>query len=169
VAIDTSSARLADGRKERWREHREARRAELIQHVIRAVEARGAEIGMDDISAVSGVAKPVFYRYFHDKADLFLAVGRAVAEDMVTEVMAAIDSQEKPRRKLQAGIEMYVSKVEASPELYRFVAAHQAQRSSAREGWTQAPRTRGVSGSSAWFAPRPIGGWSSRPCRAPTS
>jgi AcrR family transcriptional regulator len=130
VAIDTSSARLADGRKERWREHREARGAELIQHVIRAVEARGAEIGMDDISAVSGVAKPVFYRYFHDKADLFLAVGRAVAEDMVTEVMAAIDSQEKPRRKLQAGIEMYVSKVEASPELYRFVAAHQAQRSS---------------------------------------
>ena len=32
------------------------RRAELIQHVIRAVEERGADIGMDDISAVSGVA-----------------------------------------------------------------------------------------------------------------
>jgi hypothetical protein len=57
-------------------------------------------------------------------------VGRAVAEDMVTEVMAAIDSQEKPRRKLQAGIEMYVMKVEARPELYRFVAAHQTLRSS---------------------------------------
>lgn len=94
------------------------------------VEERGADIGMDDIAAVSGTAKPVFYRYFHDKADLFLAVGRAVAEDMVTEVMAAIDSQDKPRRKLRAGIETYVAKVEASPELYRFVAAHQAQRSS---------------------------------------
>lgn len=109
--------------------HREARRAELIQHVIAAVEDRGADIGMDVISAVSGVAKPVFYRYFHDKADLFLAVGRAVAEDLVTEVMAAIDAQDKPRRKLQAGIEAYVVKVEARPELYRFVSAHQARRS----------------------------------------
>jgi hypothetical protein len=44
--------------------------------------------------------------------------------------MAAIDSQEKPRRKLQAGIETYVMKVEAQPELYRFVATHQANRSS---------------------------------------
>ncbi len=133
MTLDTSSPQARDGRKERWREHREARRAELIQHVVRTVEARGADIGMDDISAVSGVAKPVFYRYFHDKADLFLAVGRAVADDMVTEVMAAIDSQDKPRRKLQAGIEMYVTKVEASPELYRFVAAHQVQRSSSAD------------------------------------
>jgi AcrR family transcriptional regulator len=132
VAAETSSPPIGDGRKERWRQHREARRAELIQHVIAAVEERGAGIGMDGISAASGIAKPVFYRYFHDKADLFLAVGRAVAEDMVTEVMAAIDSQDKPRRKLQAGIEMYVAKVEASPELYRFVAAHQALRSSSQ-------------------------------------
>jgi AcrR family transcriptional regulator len=129
MALDASSPPVADGRKERWRLHREARRAELIQHVIAAVEDRGADIGMDDISAASGIAKPVFYRYFHDKADLFLAVGRAVAEDVVTEVMAAIDSQEKPRRKLQAGIEAYVAKVEASPELHRFVSAHQARRS----------------------------------------
>jgi AcrR family transcriptional regulator len=129
VALETSSPPQGDGRKERWRLHREARRAELIQHVIAAVEERGADIGMDDISAASGIAKPVFYRYFHDKADLFLAVGRAVAEDVVTEVMAAIDSQDKPRRKLQAGIETYVSKVEANPELHRFVSTHQASRS----------------------------------------
>jgi AcrR family transcriptional regulator len=121
---------MADGRKERWRQHREERRSELIRHVIAAVEARGADVGMDDISSFSGVAKPVFYRYFHDKADLFLAVGRTVAEEMVVEVMAAIDSQVKPRQKLRAGIETYVSKVEASPELYRFVSAHQTSRSS---------------------------------------
>ncbi|HVS68993.1 MAG TPA: TetR/AcrR family transcriptional regulator [Mycobacteriales bacterium] len=131
MALDSSSPAIADGRKERWRLHREARRAELIQHVIEVVETRGADVGMDDIAAASGIAKPVFYRYFHDKADLFLAVGRAVAEDVVTEVMAAIDSQDKPRRKLQAGIEMYVAKVEASPELHRFVSAHQAHRSEA--------------------------------------
>jgi AcrR family transcriptional regulator len=102
----------------------------LIQYVIATVESRGPNIGMDDISATSGVAKPVFYRYFHDKADLFLAVGRSVAEDLVVEVMAAIDAQDKPRRKLQAGIETYVARIESSPEIYRFVSAPPAGRSS---------------------------------------
>jgi AcrR family transcriptional regulator len=129
MAVDTSSPEVADGRKERWRAHREARRAELIQHVVEAVEARGAGVGMDDISAASGIAKPVYYRYFHDKADLFLAVGRSVAEDLVAAVMAAIDSRDQPRDKLRAGIETYVAKVEASPDLYRFASVHQFSRS----------------------------------------
>jgi AcrR family transcriptional regulator len=105
----------------------------LIESVVAAVAERGSKIGMDDISAASGIAKPVFYRYFHDKADLFLAVGRSVAEELVTEVMAAIDSQQEPRAKLEAGIAAYVARVEADPELYRFVAAHEALPSSGAE------------------------------------
>ncbi|MBV9486295.1 MAG: TetR/AcrR family transcriptional regulator [Frankiaceae bacterium] len=126
MANQESSEPLPDGRRDRWRAHREARRADLIGAVITAVGERGPDVGMDDISAVSGVAKPVFYRYFADKTDLFLAVGRAVAEDLVQTVMAAIDSREEPREKLEAGIEAYVATVEAKPDLYRFVAAHQA-------------------------------------------
>jgi AcrR family transcriptional regulator len=78
---------------------------------------------MDDISAASGIAKPVFYRYFADKSDLFLAVGRAVAETVVAEVTAAIDRASSPREKLEAGIDAYIATIEASPELYSFVAA----------------------------------------------
>lgn len=78
---------------------------------------------MDDISAASGIAKPVFYRYFTDKSDLFLAVGRAVAESVVAEVTAAIDRADSPRAKLEAGIDAYIATIEASPELYNFVAA----------------------------------------------
>jgi AcrR family transcriptional regulator len=78
---------------------------------------------MDDISAASGIAKPVFYRYFTDKSDLFLAVGRAVAESVVAEVTAAIDRADSPRAKLEAGIDAYIATIEASPELYSFVAA----------------------------------------------
>lgn len=126
MAIDPSSTQAEDGRKQRWRAHREARRAELIQFVIAAVGERGAGVGMDDVSTVSGIKKPVFYRYFHDKADLFLAVGRSVAEDLVAEVMAAIDGEQSPRKKLEAGIAAYVARVEANPDLYRFVAAHEA-------------------------------------------
>jgi AcrR family transcriptional regulator len=119
-----SSEPAPDGRRDRWRAHREVRRGELIAAVIAAVAERGAAVGMDDIAAASGVAKPVFYRYFTDKSDLFLAVGRAVAESVVTQTMAAIDRAASPRAKLEAGIDAYVATIEANPELYRFVAAH---------------------------------------------
>ena len=77
---------------------------------------------MDDVAAASGIAKPIFYRYFDDKADLFLAVGRTVAETVVRETTAAIVTQSSPRAMLEAGIDGYVRSIERNPELYRFVA-----------------------------------------------
>jgi AcrR family transcriptional regulator len=113
-----------DGRRERWRAHREVRREELIAAVVEAVSTRGAAVGMDDISAASGIAKPVFYRYFADKADLYLAVGRSVAEQVVTQITTVIDRESSPRRMLVAGIETWLRIVEDSPEIYRFVVHH---------------------------------------------
>jgi AcrR family transcriptional regulator len=120
----TSIRRGRDGRSDRWKTHREARRQELIEAVIAAVAAHGPAIGMDDISKASGVAKPVFYRYFTDKADLFLEVGRTVAETVVAETTAAIDAAVSPRAKLAAGIDAYLASIESRPEVYRFVVQH---------------------------------------------
>ncbi|WP_454557272.1 hypothetical protein, partial [Salmonella enterica] len=39
----------SDGRKRRWREHKIARREELVDGTIAAIRARGREIGMDEI------------------------------------------------------------------------------------------------------------------------
>lgn len=113
-----------DGRRERWREHRRARRAELIQAVVTAVEQFGPGVSMDEIAASSGIAKPVFYRYFSDKSDLFRAVGETVAEQVVAETTAAIDREDDPRAKLSAGIDAYLASIEANPDLYRFVVRH---------------------------------------------
>lgn len=121
MPANRSSARPPDGRRERWRAHREARRAELITAVVDVVRARGAGIGMDDVASASGVAKPVFYRYFTDKADLYLAVGRSVADAVVMQVIAAVEGQRAPRERLAAGIDTYLRTVEREPELYRFV------------------------------------------------
>jgi AcrR family transcriptional regulator len=126
VTSATPEGRGPDGRRDRWRAHRETRRGELIQAVLAAVADRGPAVGMDDISAASGIAKPVFYRYFADKSDLFVAVGQAVAESVVAEVTAAIDRADTPRGKLEAGIDAYIATIEANPSLYRFVAAHPA-------------------------------------------
>jgi AcrR family transcriptional regulator len=85
------------------------------------VSELGAGVGMDDISRASQIAKPVFYRYFRDKAELFVEVGRAVGETVVAETTAAIDATPSPRSKLAAGIDAYLAGIESRPELYRFV------------------------------------------------
>ncbi|HEX3794147.1 MAG TPA: TetR/AcrR family transcriptional regulator [Acidimicrobiales bacterium] len=113
-----------DGRSDRWRDHREARRAELIAAVIAVVEAQGPAVGMDDIARASGIAKPVFYRYFRSKSDLFLEVGRTVGQLVVDETTAAIDAAVGPRAKLAAGIEAYLIGIESRPNVYRFVVQH---------------------------------------------
>jgi AcrR family transcriptional regulator len=117
----SSKAQRRDGRSERWREHREARREELIAAVMAVVSEQGAGVGMDDIARASHIAKPVFYRYFRDKAELFVEVGRAVGEAVVAETTAAIDAAPTPRLKLAAGIDAYLAGIESRPELYRFV------------------------------------------------
>jgi AcrR family transcriptional regulator len=117
----SSRVQRRDGRSERWREHREARREELIAAVMTVVSEHGAGVGMDDIARASHIAKPVFYRYFRDKAELFVEVGRAVGETVVAETTAAIDAAPTPRLKLAAGIDAYLASIESRPELYRFV------------------------------------------------
>ncbi len=84
----------------------------------------GPDVGMDDISKASGIAKPVFYRYFKDKGDLFLEVGRTAAEQVVQETTIAIDAATTPRAKLAAGIDAYLGGIESRPELYRFAIRH---------------------------------------------
>lgn len=110
-----------DGRHERWAEHRAARRQELLDAVLATVRERGAQIDLDDVVAVSGIAKTVFYRYFKDKADLYLAVGREVGERLVADVMTAVEGTSSPRKMVAAGVETFLRAVEEDPQVYRFV------------------------------------------------
>jgi AcrR family transcriptional regulator len=108
-------------RTDRWAAHRAARRAELIEAVVTAVRERGPGIDMDDVTAVSGIAKPIFYRYYKGKADLYLAVGREVADRLVAEVVSALEGKRNPKAMLAAGIGAFLAGVERDPDLYRFV------------------------------------------------
>lgn len=114
-----------DGRQARWDHHRASRRQELIEATVRAVRALGPQVGMDDIARHAGVSKPVFYRYFSDKADLHQAVGQLVAEAVVRRVNGAVDAEAPVRDRVAAGIDCYLRLVETDPEIYEY-AVHQA-------------------------------------------
>ncbi len=123
TARSGDAERASDGRAERWRAHRQTRRRALMAAVVEAVRAGGPDVGMDDIAAHSGIAKQVFYRYFADKADMRVAVGRSVARGVVRDVTRAIEEQADIRAMLAAGIDRYLSLIAGNIELYRFVVA----------------------------------------------
>jgi AcrR family transcriptional regulator len=92
-----------------------------VAAAIAAVRSGGAGVGMDDIAAQAGTSKPVVYRYFTDKSDLYAAVGQRVGADLVSAVTATMDETPDPAELIHRVVDRYLTLIEQDPELYRFV------------------------------------------------
>jgi AcrR family transcriptional regulator len=112
---------VPDARRERWRAHRESRRAEFVEATIRAVARFGPDAGMDEIAAEAGVSKPVLYRHFTDKADLYLAVGERATDLLMAEVVPALADDGPIFDRIRRAVDCYVGFVDDYRELYRFL------------------------------------------------
>jgi AcrR family transcriptional regulator len=110
-----------DGRAARWTEHRVTRREELIDAAVAAVRKYGGEVGMDQIAAVARTSKPVIYRYFADKNELYRAVGERVIARVV-DTLRDVPADSDPQILLHASIDAYLQLLEDNPRLFRFVA-----------------------------------------------
>ncbi len=109
----------ADGRNSRWDAHRTERREHLIDAAIAAINVYGSDAGMDQIAATARTSKPVIYRYFADKNDLYRAVGARVVGQIVTALQSVDDAD--PRALLRASIDAYLQLLEDNPRLFRFL------------------------------------------------
>lgn len=76
---------------------------------------------MEDIATSAGVSKPILYRHFLDKGDLYMAVSEAATADLRAALHASLASDVDPRTLLRLAIENYLRFIEQEPELYRFV------------------------------------------------
>lgn len=121
---DTAPAGRPDGRSSRWDAHRAARREDLINATIAGIAAHGPTVGMDQIAALANTSKPVVYRYFADKTDLYRAVSTRLVERVLARILAVAERNPPPRALIHASIDAYLELLEDSPGLYRFVAAH---------------------------------------------
>lgn len=111
----------ADGRSSRWERHRADRRRELIRAARQAVHALGPAASMEEIAAAAGTSKPVFYRYFKDKAGLQRAVGEVVIGKMQARLQEAAAAARTPHEGLRAMVSAYLQMAETSPNVYAFV------------------------------------------------
>ncbi|TSD99520.1 TetR/AcrR family transcriptional regulator [Skermania sp. ID1734] len=120
-----SSQDKQDGRKKRWREHKIARREELVDGAIAAIRARGSNAGMDEIASEIGVSKTVLYRYFTDKGDLTMAImSRYVDTVIAPRIYNAIAEQRTEYELTRSTIAAYVEVVGTDPNVYIYVMNH---------------------------------------------
>ncbi|WP_312856746.1 TetR/AcrR family transcriptional regulator [Arthrobacter mobilis] len=120
-ASASAAPAAGDGRSARWDRHRADRRRELIRAARQAVHALGPGASMEEIAAAAGTSKPVFYRYFGDKAGLQRAVGEVVIGKMQARLQEAAAMARSPHEGLRAMVSAYLQMAETSPNVYAFV------------------------------------------------
>lgn len=111
-----------DARRDRWRKHRIARRAEFVEAALRALDEHGPDLGMEHVAAAAGVTKPVLYRHFEDKADLYVALGQRGTEILFDRLIPAINAELAPVPRIRMALDAFFTVIEEHPNLYRLLA-----------------------------------------------
>jgi AcrR family transcriptional regulator len=97
----------------------------MVEAAVRVIRREGPDASMDRFAAEAGVAKPILYRVFGDRAGLHRAVGEHAFASLgagLDQVLAAAGVA--PRQMVADAIDTYLAFVEREPELYRFLALH---------------------------------------------
>lgn len=109
-----------DARSERWREHRKKVRGEIVEAAFRAIDRLGPELSVREIAEEAGTAKPKIYRHFHDKSDLFEAIGERLRDMLWTAIFPSIDlANDSAREIVRRSVEEYVTLVDQHPNVLR--------------------------------------------------
>ena len=122
----TSRVKDRDGRSTRWSEHRESRRAELVAAAVAAIDAHGPSASIAEIAASAGVSKPVLYRYFADKDDLYRAVGRWGAEQVMNALVPTLLADDPMRDKVYRACDEYLALLAEHPQVFLLLIEHRS-------------------------------------------
>lgn len=97
------------------------RQAMLLDAAVRAIRRLGADASMTDIAGEAGVAKPMLYEYFGDKAGLTTALADRFLGDLDGRLATLLGADSDLRHSISAGIAMFVAFAAREPELFRFL------------------------------------------------
>jgi AcrR family transcriptional regulator len=115
-----NAGRKVDARSERWREHRKKVRSEIVEAAFRAIDRLGPELSVREIAEEAGTAKPKIYRHFHDKSDLFQAIGERLRDMLWAAIFPSINlATDSGREVIRRSVEEYVNLVDKHPNVLR--------------------------------------------------
>lgn len=128
------SLESVDMRSARWDEHRESRRAELVAAAVAAIDEHGPTASIADIAAAAGVSKPVLYRYFADKDDLYRAVGGWAADGVLALMLPTLLDDSDPRDKVRTICADYLGFIAGHPKVFFMLVEHRTSDDPLRDG-----------------------------------
>lgn len=117
---------LVDGRSTRWDAHRASRRSELVEAAVAAIDEHGPSASIAQVAVSAGVSKPVLYRYFADKDDLYRAVGAWGAQQVIDALVPALLSEAPVRRRVERGCDAYLALIAQHPQLFLLLVEHRS-------------------------------------------
>lgn len=98
------------------------RREQILASARRVFAEFGYEdASLDAVASRSGVTKPVVYRHFASKRDLYLAVLEEHLSDLIHRLWVALSQSPDPRERLRAGLEAYFAFAEEREDGFRML------------------------------------------------
>src|SRR5437588_11541227 len=98
-------------------------RRRRILAAARDVFARAGYEGasVEALAARAGVTKPILYRHFAGKRDLYLAVLEDHFADLIRRVWVGLSASADPRERLRMSLHSYFDFVDQRPDGYRML------------------------------------------------
>jgi AcrR family transcriptional regulator len=124
--VKDPSPKDGDGRSTRWSDHREARRAELVAAAVAAIDSHGPSASIAEIAASAGVSKPVLYRYFADKDDLYRAVGQWGADQVTAALVPTLLDEGPMRDRVYRACDEYLALLAEHPQVFLLLIEHRS-------------------------------------------
>src|SRR5690349_7023585 len=115
-----------DGRSTRWDDHRETRRTDLVAAAVAAIDEHGSSASIAQIATSAGVSKPVLYRYFADKDDLYRAVGQWGAEQVMHALVPALLADGSMRERVYSAADEYFTLLADHPQVFLLLIGHRS-------------------------------------------
>ncbi|MFC6010738.1 TetR/AcrR family transcriptional regulator [Nocardia lasii] len=117
------TAQRTDGRASRWDRHRADRRELILAAALRAVQAQGASVGVQEIADLAGVPRSVLYRLFKDRQDLDEQLRTRIVEDLMAVLAPTLNPEGTVVEAIARSIDTYVGWIAANPRLHYFLGA----------------------------------------------
>lgn len=134
MATEVNDAERIDHRAARWDDHRAERRRTLTAAAVAAIDQHGPDASIADIASVAGISKPVLYRHFADKDDLYRAVGEHGADLVLDALRKALASPGSPRERLAAACASYLQLIASHPNVFLVLVAQGGKSDALRGG-----------------------------------
>lgn len=118
----SESAHAPDGRQTRWEEHKAARRQQILDAAVCIIdrEPPGTEFHVREIAEECGIGRPVVYRHFGDRDELYRAVRGHVLAQVRELLVPQVRLDGSIREIIERIVSTYVEWAAAHPALHRF-------------------------------------------------